>query len=260
MYELIDSGNGRKLERFGEWVIDRPSAQAVWHPQRGNWRPHATFTREPDGKWEGSLPESWVIEIEGIRFLLSPTDFGHLGIFPEQNKSWNWIRSHSRPGMNVLNLFAYSGGSTMAAAQGGAKVTHLDASKKMIAWAKENAALNGVGEIRWIVDDVRKFLKREVKRGTRYDGIILDPPTFGRGAQGEVFKIEKDLLEILALCQEVFTDKPAFLLLTCHSPGFTPLVMQNLLGQMLEGSVEVGEMVLAGKIALPSGVYARWNK
>jgi len=236
--------------------------QAVWKPDGAFQQADAVFTRDPNGEWTFAreLPESWVVEVDGIRFKLSFTDFGHLGIFPEQRTSWNWIRRHARDGANVLNLFAYSGGSTMAAAQGGAKVTHLDASRKMVSWAKENAALNELEGIRWIVDDAQKFLKREIRRGNRYDAIIMDPPSFGRGAKGEVFKIEKDLQDILESCKQLLSDKPLFFLISCHSPGFTPFVLKHLLAQMFnEGKIECGEMFLEGTLPVPSGCFARWR-
>lgn len=280
-YQLIDSGQGRKLERFGPYVISRPCAQAVWEPQlpASEWKKaDATFTREGDTKWRsvGQLPDSWSITVSDITFKISPTDFGHLGIFPEQRPFWKWIqhavrqakekRAQEEKNINVLNLFAYSGGSTLAAAKGGAQVCHLDASKGMVSWARENALLSGLQEapIRWIVDDVNKFLAREVRRAVRYDAIILDPPSFGRGAKGEVFKIEEHLPLILADCQRLLSDTPLFILFTCHSPGFSPLVMHHLLSQMMDshpGTIDTGEMLLEGNQALPlpSGVYARWQ-
>lgn len=277
-YSLLDSGKGRKLEKFGPYIIARPCAQAVWTPalSQAKWaQAHATFTRESDTKWTstGSLPDSWTIQIADITFKISPTDFGHLGIFPEQKDFWIWIQktikaaiSAGRP-VNVLNLFAYSGGSTLAAAKGGAKVCHLDASKGMVAWARENATLSGLenAPIRWIIDDVTKFLARELKRGVRYDAIILDPPSFGRGSRGEVFKIEEDLQKILDDCVALLSDNPLFILFSCHTPGFTPVVMNHLLSQMMEkykGSIDVGEMTLKGDdnvLPVPSGVFARWT-
>lgn len=265
-YQLIDSGKGRKLEQFGPFRLSRPSAQALWMPHSSSWKEvSASFTREPDGVWElyETIPSDWKIEVENIRFKLSLTDFGHLGIFPEQAPFWRWIREkveRAQEPLRVLNLFAYSGGSTMAAALGGASVCHLDASKKMVTWARENAALNGLenAPVRWIVDDVTKFLRREVKRGMIYDALILDPPSFGRGAQGEVFKIEKHLPEVLELCGQLLTPKPAFVLLSCHSPGFTPTTLRYLLEEMDKGGkIDQGEMFLEGEKPLPSGIYAR---
>lgn len=277
-YTLIDSGHGRKLEKFGRYLISRPSAQAVWKPQQPEHIWHsadADFTREGENKWikKAQLPESWNITVSGITFKISPTDFGHLGIFPEQNDFWTWIhktvqqaKTEGRQSINVLNLFAYSGGSTLAAAKGGAQVCHLDASKGMVAWARENAALSGLEKapIRWIVDDVSKFLNREIRRGVRYDGIIFDPPSFGRGSRGEVFKIEDDLPGIMRDCRSLLTENPLFILFSCHSPGFTPIVMNHLMTQMtegLKGTIDSGEMVLKGNKALPlpSGCYSRWH-
>lgn len=277
-YALLDSGHGRKLERFGQYVIARPCAQAVWNPSLppAAWaKADATFTRETDTKWSstGHLPDSWTITVSGITFKISPTDFGHLGIFPEQKEFWQWIQetvknaTASGRSINVLNLFAYSGGSTLAAAKGGAKVCHLDASKGMVAWARENAALSHLenAPIRWIIDDVAKFLVREAKRGVRYDGIILDPPSFGRGSRGEIFKIEDDLQKILDDCLALLSDQPLFVLFSCHTPGFSPIVMHHLISQMMAkhpGTIDVGEMALRGDktvLPLPSGVYARWS-
>ncbi len=277
-YALIDSGNGRKLERFGSFLISRPCSQAVWEPllSENEWnQAHAIFTREGDNKWikKVAMPDAWSIEVAGIKFKISPTDFGHLGIFPEQKPFWDWIQTivkqaHAKrnEAPKVLNLFAYSGGSTLAPAKAGAEVCHLDASKGMVAWARENSALNGLenAPIRWIVDDVTKFLSREIRRGKKYDAIILDPPSFGRGNQGEVFKIEEDLLPILKNCKALLSDKPLFILFSCHTPGFTPIVMRHLLSQMMhdcKGSIDEGEMVLTGQngvLPLPSGTFSRW--
>ena len=273
-YELLDSGNGAKLERFGDVILARPCAQAVWQPQRpALWETaHATFDREDGNRWHGRrrLPKEWPIDVDGTRFRLSGTDFGHLGIFPEQRAQWAWIRetvaAAPRP-PRVLNLFAYSGGSTLAAARAGAEVCHLDASRGMVQWARANAALNGLEShpIRWIVDDAHKFLNREIRRGRRYDGIILDPPTYGRGGNGETYKIERDLTETLRLCRALLSDAPRFLLLSAHTPGHTPVVLSNVLTQALRGlggAVASGEMLLTGAegvFPLPSGAYARWQ-
>lgn len=277
-YSLVDSGKGSKLERFGPYLFSRPCSQAVWLPQLSEkeWdKADATFSREQENRWTQKtlLPSSWQIEVSGLIFKISATDFGHLGIFPEQKPFWEWIqtivRSHAtltfKP--RVLNLFAYSGGSTLAAAKAGAAVCHLDASKGMVAWARENAALNRLEQapIRWIVEDVKKFLARERKRGSRYEGIILDPPTFGRGAKGEIFKIEEEIVDLLQDCRALLSDHPLFLLFSCHTPGFSPLVMQHLMTQTMQdfkGVLDVGEMVLSGQKSgfdVPSGTYARWQ-
>jgi 23S rRNA (cytosine1962-C5)-methyltransferase len=262
-YKLIDSGNQHKLEQFADFLIVRPCSQAVWKPLLPSWdKAHATFSREPGSRWSGKLPPSWVVACEGLKFKISATDFGHLGLFPEHAMVWKWMQEKIRPKDKVLNLFAYSGGATLAAAQAGAEVCHVDASKPVVAWARENAALNGLEKapIRWIIDDGIKFLKREVRRGVRYDGIILDPPTFGRGNKGEVFKIERDLSELLELCKELLSSNPRFLILTSHTPGYTPLVMHHLMEQTIQRPhIESGEMVIAGPKALPCGTFARWH-
>ena len=263
-YELIDSGGGRKFERFGRFTLVRPCSQALWRPENPSaWtRASATFDREEGNRWHGrsALPAEWTIETAGIRFKLSGTDFGHLGIFPEQRAQWNWIRGRSE-GAKVLNLFAYSGGSTLAAAQGGAEVCHLDASKGMVQWARENAALNGLKDhpIRWITDDAHKFMEREVRRGRRYDAVIFDPPTFGRGANGEMYKIERDLKKTLSLVKALLSGRPLFVLFSSHTPGLSCKVAANILGQTFPGSrIETGEMLLEGRsLPCPSGIYCR---
>ena len=277
-YELIDSGDGRKLERFGRYTLARPCSQAMWRPSlsASEWeRADASFDREDGNRWHGRnrLPKEWTIETAGIKFKLGGTDFGHLGIFPEQRAQWEWIRefvdssirrfvdSGENSKISVLNLFAYSGGSTMAAALGGAEVCHLDASKGMVEWARENARLNGLADrpIRWIVDDAHKFMKRELRRGHRYDAIILDPPSFGRGAGGEMYKIERDLKETLGLVKDLLSDTPRFVLFSSHTPGLSVQVAENILSQLFPSAhLESGEMLLTGKsLACPSGIYCR---
>lgn len=272
-YTLLDSGKGYKLERFGPFVLSRPCSQAVWLPHLSQqvWdKADAFFSREGQNKWtqqKGRLPEIWQIKVADIIFKISPTDFGHLGIFPEQKDFWEWIQKTVTKGKKVLNLFAYSGGSTLAAAKAGAEVCHLDASKGMVAWARENASFNQLDKapIRWIIDDVSKFLARELRRGSRYDAIILDPPSFGRGSSGEVFKIEEEIIPLLKSCRDLLSDKPLFVLFSCHTPGFSPLVMEHLLKQAMKdlpGTVDSGEMVLQGAqdiLSVPSGTYARWQ-
>jgi 23S rRNA (cytosine1962-C5)-methyltransferase len=277
-YALIDSGEGRKLERFGSYLLSRPCSQAVWKPQLSSkeWdKADAIFSREQENQWiqKSLLPLSWQVEVADLLFKISTTDFGHLGIFPEQQPFWKWIQSTIKSSVTenfkprVLNLFAYSGGSTLAAAKAGAAVCHLDASKGMVSWARENATLNSLAQapIRWIVEDVKKFLVRERKRGSRYEAIILDPPSFGRGIKGEVFKIEEEIVDLLRNCRELLSDNPLFMLFSCHTPGFSPLVMQHLMTQNmhgLNGSLTVGEMVLTGQkpaFDVPSGTYAKWE-
>ena len=262
-YLLIDSGNQKKFERFGSLSLVRPCSQALWNPRLDSWKgADASFSREEEGGWEGKLPKEWVIEHEGLKFKLSPTDFGHLGIFPEHAAIWKEAGSLMHSGARILNLFAYSGGATLALAKEGAKVCHVDASQGMVKWARENALLNGLEKapIRWIVDDVLKFLKREVRRGSCYDGILLDPPSFGRGAKKEVFKIEKDIQELLHLCKEVLSDTPLFLMFTTHTLGMTPIVMRHLLEEILPGTVTAQELFLPAESGrcIPMGAYAKW--
>jgi 23S rRNA (cytosine1962-C5)-methyltransferase len=277
-YRLLDAGNGRKLEQFGSVILDRPCAQAVWRAglAAGEWaRAHASFTREEGNRWDvrRPIPEHWPVVLDGLVFDVQPTDFGHVGVFPEHVRAWRWLaglRSRlpaDRKAFSVLNLFAYSGGATLAAARAGFRVCHLDAARKMVTWARRNAELNGLGAapIRWIVDDVQKFLTREQRRGVLYDGIILDPPSYGRGTRQELFKIDTHLLELMEQCRRVLSPQAAFVFLTCHTPGYTPLVLEHLLTQGLAGlggSVEAGEMVLegeAGVLPVPSGTYAVWS-
>lgn len=271
-YQLIDSGDEKRLESFGPYTLIRPCSQAVWKPKNPKlWKnADAIFTREEGNRWSfyRKMPSEWKVRLEDLDFLISPTDFGHLGIFPEHHHQWKWMSEliSKRKEPNILNLFAYTGAATIKLAQAGAKVCHLDASKKSVSWACENAKINRSDHlpIRWIVDDAIKFLHREIKRGVKYDAIILDPPSFGKGAKGEIFKIEKDINELLELCSKVLSDDPLFVLFTCHTPGFTPSVMEYLLKQTFStlGKIEVGEMLIEAKetYPLPSGVFGRWYK
>ena len=274
-YQLVDAGAGRKLERFADVLISRPCAQAVWRPSRPQsvWdQADASFTREQQSGWSfrRKIPSEWTCEVGGVLFTVRPTDFGHLGVFPEHAFGWQWLQQRAKDAkqpLNVLNLFAYSGGATLAAARLGFRVCHLDASRKMVAWARRNAALNDLdaAPVRWIVDDVQKFLAREQRRGAVYDGIILDPPSFGRGSRQELFKIDTHLLDLMEQCRRVLAPRPAFVFLSCHTPGYTPLVLEHLLSQGLAGlggAIEAGEMVLEGGhevLPVPSGTYAVWS-
>ena len=274
-YELLDSGRGRKLERFGQYVFSRPAAAAVWEPAlpASEWeKADGIFDRDGGNSWQfnTNVQESWTITVSGVRFKLSTTGFGHVGIFPEQAATWSWLQeclaSAGADTPSVLNLFAYSGGATLAAAKAGAKVCHLDASKGMTQRARENATLNNLDNapVRWIVDDVMKFLDREIRRGNSYDAIILDPPSFGRGKSKEVFKIEDSVMELMERCRKLLSRHPRFVLLSCHTPAFTPAVLTNILSQSLsrkDGVISSGELFLAGKGAmpLPSGTFALWK-
>lgn len=276
-YQLIDSGSGNKLERLGPHLLVRQSPQSVWPPSlpEERWKEaDAVYIRSSSGggswKFNLSIPAQWEIGYEGYRFIIKTTGFGHLGLFPEQKENWRWITENIKKAereINVLNLFAYTGGSTLAAAAAGANVCHLDAAKGIVDWARENAALSGLGDrpIRWIVDDVSKFVAKEIRRGKRYDAIILDPPSFGRGNKGEIWKIEDDLPKLLRDCKEILSDNPLFVLLSCHSPGFTPIVLQNLVDDMMKkkkGISSSAEMIITesgSERPLPCGCYARWS-
>jgi 23S rRNA (cytosine1962-C5)-methyltransferase len=292
-YELIDFGEGRKLERFGGWVLDRPAPSAVGLKKA---KPHrwkeatATFIgqRAAAGHWQPA-PERWTMRSEQLKLplesdadfelLLEPLPSGQLGVFPEQYPCWDWIvrilrlRNQAatspdlaRSGLKVLNLFAYTGGSTLAAAAGGAEVVHVDAAKSVVARARENAAASGLDDrpIRWIVEDALKYCRREVKRGNRYDAVILDPPTYGHGPKAEEWNIKRDLLPLLELCGELTEHRPKFVLLTCHTPGIGPAELSAYLSEGIFGHCgqppKTGELFLetAEGRRLPSGVYARW--
>lgn len=278
-YTLIDSGLGEKLEQFGDYTISRPCSQAIWSKSKNkeaDWaKADAAFNRKKGLNWTGrnSLPEAWVVDINGVKMKLSTTDFGHLGIFPETFELWTMIYdkisnstrkdTSSKTSFNFLNLFAYSGGATMSAAKAGAHCCHVDASKGMVQWAKENAKINQLEDhpIRWIVDDVNKFLAREIRRGRKYDGILLDPPSFGRGKSGELYKIEYALTETLENVKKVFSDESGFVLLTSHTPGFTPTVLSNLLSKSFAGkNINKGEMLLKSQgtdiLSIPNGTWA----
>lgn len=278
-YTLIDSGLGEKLEQFGNHTIARPCSQAIWSKAKSKedkWaQADATFNRKKGLNWSGrdALPESWIVDINGVKMKLSTTDFGHLGIFPETFELWTMIhdkitrsiKQNSTPNssFNFLNLFAYSGGATMSAAKAGAHCCHVDASKGMVQWAKENAKINQLEDhpIRWIVDDVNKFLAREIRRGRKYDGILLDPPSFGRGKSGELYKIEYALTETLENVKRVFSNEGGFVVLTSHTPGFTPTVLSNLLSKVFpKKSLKKGEMLLKSDetdtLSIPNGTWA----
>jgi 23S rRNA (cytosine1962-C5)-methyltransferase len=278
-YALLDSGNMQRLEKIGPYTLIRPAPQAIWPPalSRSVWnQADAVFERDETGggtwDWRRKIPREFDILFDSLIFRIKLTDFGHLGLFPEQAANWQWLRDtirnrlqHSGRNLHVLNLFAYTGGSTLAASQAGAHVVHLDAAKGVVDWARKNAELAHLDErpIRWLVDDAMKFLKREVRRGNKYHGIILDPPSFGRGPKGEVFKIENEIIELLGLCNELMDRHALFLLYSCHTPGFTPLGMENQLQATLHsrGKIDSGEMVVldSKQKPLPSGVWARWS-
>ncbi len=269
-YELIDSGGGRKLERFGDVLLDRPSPQAIWPANLdAPWsEASAVFKRGEGGTgdWQrrvAKLPEGWKARLGELSFEIRLTGFGNVGLFPEHSSHWSWmtqmIRSSERS--EVLNLFAYTGGASIACAKAGARVTHVDAAKSVNGWAMVNADLSNAPKntIRYLADDALKFVKRELRRERRYDGIIIDPPTFGRGPKGEVWKNERDLHTLCEHCQSLLSPDPLFVLLTSHSPGVTPRVLGTLLAR-IGGDIETGEMLLGGGgPLLPAGAFARWT-
>ncbi len=277
-YTLLDAGDFRKLEQVGPYRIIRPAAAAVWRPQldASEWQAEFEFQRFSggDGKWFTHCkksPEKWPIKFAELDLVMRKTDFGHLGLFAEQGTNWAQIRKlvarqvKQVDAVKVLNLFAYTGGSSLAAAQAGAQVAHVDASKTSVAWARENAEASGLADrpIRWLVDDVQKFVARELRRGAKYQGIILDPPTYGRGANNEVWDIEKHLMGLLDQLKTLLDPDIGFVLLSGHSPGFTPLALANILRQIFakDQHLLAEEMKITSKtgFGLPSGAYALFS-
>lgn len=279
-YALIDSGGEEKLERFGEVVLSRPDPQALWPKgKEGEWVSAAgKYVRDSgpkagsvgQGKWTGAMPKEWQVELGGLKMLVKPTSFKHTGVFPEHVPGWEWVRGvlSKAQAPKVLNLFGYTGGYTLAAAKAGAEVTHVDASKTAVAWARENAELNGLGDspIRWIVEDVLVYLKREVKRGSKYDAIIMDPPAFGHGPHDELWKFEEHFLELMSLCQELLSDSPLFVLINGYAAGYSPLAFAynlDAINKKFGGAIEYGDLTIeeeAGGRLLPAGIFARWMK
>ena len=276
-YELIDCGRGEKLERWGDQLLVRPDPQAIWNTPRTHpgWKhPHGRYARSSSGggQWEKKdMPERWTIRYGSLTFNIKPMNFKHTGLFPEQAANWDFameqIRRAGRP-IRVLNLFAYTGGATVACAKAGASVCHVDAAKGMVAWAKENARLTGLQEapIRWIVDDCAKFVEREIRRGKTYDAIVMDPPSYGRGPGGEVWKLEENLFPFVKLCARVLSDKPLFVILNSYTTGLAPSVLgyilQMLVGKRFGGRVtwdELGLPCTQSGMALPCGATGRWT-
>lgn len=271
-YELLDSSNGEKLERFGNIVLIRPDPQIIWKTEhkKGLWeKADAKYFRSDKGggSWEfyKKIPDEWKINYDGATFIIRPTGFKHTGIFPEQAVNWKWmkekVKEAGRP-IKALNLFAYTGGATLALSLAGASVTHVDASKGIVSWARENAAASGLSErpIRWIVDDCKKFVEREIRRGNKYDCIVLDPPSYGRGPTGEVFKLEEQIYDLLELVKGVLSDEPLFLLLNSYTTGLGPSVMSYLLSETVAkkapskvSASEIGIPVSNSDLILPCG-------
>jgi 23S rRNA (cytosine1962-C5)-methyltransferase len=275
-YELLDSGDEEKLERYGKFVLRRPDPQALWSKalKESEWqKADAYFFREAEETgWRKNrpMPEEWQIGLGNIKFNIRPTAFKHTGVFPEQLANWTWtqdlIKKADHP-VKVLNLFGYTGGATLAALAAGAEVTHVDSSKASVTWANQNAETSGLKDkpVRWIPEDARKFVSREITRGNKYDGIILDPPAFGRGAQGEVWKIERDLVPLIKQCRQIMTDKPLFFILNGYAAGYSSQAYYNLIFpyfEKLDGKFEIGELMIvesSAKRLLPCGIFARWT-
>ena len=282
-YEVIDCSKGEKLERWGDYLLVRPDPQVIWDTpktERG-WRKmngHYHRSAKGGGEWEFfDLPQQWTIHYGKLTFNLKPFSFKHTGLFPEQAANWDWFsrliqerkqQNPERP-IKVLNLFAYTGGATLAAAAAGATVTHVDASKGMVTWAKENAVSSGLGEapIRWLVDDCVKFVEREIRRGNQYDGIIMDPPSYGRGPKGEIWKIEESIWPFIELTSQILSPDALFFLINSYTTGLQPAVLSYMLGTAVAkkhgGKVsadEVGLPVSASGLVLPCGASGRWEK
>lgn len=260
---LIDAGNFQRLERFGSYTLQRPSPVALWRPKQPKWEADALFSRDGGKRWQGpNVPEGpWSVDVGGFDMEFRLTEFGHLGYFPEHEQIWQWARERIHSPLRVLNLFAYSGAASLACALAGAEVTHVDSAPGMIEWGKINAEKNSVTTIRWIVDDVRKFCEREVRRKKRYDAILLDPPSFGRGSKGEVFKIEDHLLPLLETLKQLLSEGAAFVVLSCHTPGLDGIVLSQLLRDGMGLEAEGGELNLEAEsgVVLPTGTFARWQ-
>jgi 23S rRNA (cytosine1962-C5)-methyltransferase len=263
-YELIDSGDGEKLERFGGFIVIRPEPRIIWKKKTEEfWKKADGLYTGEEWKFNNDPPLEWRVAYENIVFNLKPTEFKHVGVFPEQAVNWDWLKERVKKDAKVLNLFAYTGGATIAAALGGAQVTHVDASRPTMMWASENAKQSHVAKdrIRWIQDDVMKFIQREIRRGVKYDGIIMDPPRFGRGVSGEVWKLENDLPKLVQVSRELLSATPLFFLVNAYTADLSHLALENLLAGVMNDKVESGELGLkeseGGRI-LPAGIFARW--
>lgn len=284
-YEIIDTSGDEKLERWGKYILLRPDPQVIWNTPKNapEWRKlngHYHRSSRGGGEWEFfDLPEEWQIGYKGLTFNLKPFSFKHTGLFPEQAVNWDWFGQIIRERINngsysiekpfkVLNLFAYTGGATLSAAKAGASVTHVDASKGMVSWAKENAISSGLKDapIRYLVDDCVKFVEREIRRGNRYDGIIMDPPSYGRGPKGEIWKIEDNIFKFIELCTDILSDDAAFFLVNSYTTGLQPAVLTYMLNVLLAGkrggtviSDEIGLPVTSNGLILPCGASGRWT-
>ena len=277
-YEVLDTSNGEKLERWGDYFLVRPDPQVLWDTPKKlrQWKkPNGHYHRshKGGGQWEFfDLPKTWDIQYKELKFHLQPFSFKHTGLFPEQAVNWDWMIDkikNAKREIKVLNLFAYTGGATVACASAGASVCHVDSSKGMVTWAKENIASSGLAErpVRYIIDDVVKFVNREIRRGNKYDAIIMDPPSYGRGANGEVWQFENNIYDLVELCTNVLSDNPLFFLINSYTTGISSKVLENILNLTVNkehnGKVSSGEIGLPmenSKLVLPCGIYGRWEK
>ncbi len=277
-YELIDSGNERKLERFGKYILNRIETQAIWRQSKPEdiWhKADAVFKKTDDrrGAWvfKNKIPEQWNLNFEEFKLQVQLTPFGHVGVFPEQSGQWSWItkkiKEADRP-ISVLSLFGYTGAATLAASSANARVVHVDASKQAISWARLNQKLSGIEQrpVRWIPEDALKFIKREVRRNSRYDAIIMDPPKFGRGPQGEVWKFEENFPELLDYCRQLLSERPLFMLATAYAVPISSITLANLMSDVtkkIKGVIDCGELGLKQNESdrmLPTAIYSRWEK
>ncbi len=277
-YEILDTGDGMKLERWGDVVLARPDPQVIW-PLTGEWKKWDAWYHRSDkggGKWESrrKLPQSWTIKYDKLVFKIAPTGFKHTGLFPEQAVNWDWCGEQIRAAkakakgreLSVLNLFGYTGAATVAAAAAGASVCHVDAAKGMVEWCRENVRLSGLtaSPIRYIVDDCLAFVRREIRRGKKYDAIIMDPPSYGHGAAGEVWKLEEHLWPLLEDCRALLSDQPAFFLVNSYTTGLSPTALGNVMTRLLTsrgGNLSTGEVglpITRDHLVLPCGIYGRW--
>lgn len=274
-YECIDTANGEKLERWGDVVLCRPDPQVIWDTKASPelWKTadaHYHRSSSGGGKWEyrRQIPEQWVVRYKNLAFNIKPMGFKHTGLFPEQAVNWDYMmdKISTRRGAKVLNLFAYTGGATVACAKAGASVTHVDASKGMVQWAKENAKLSGLQDapIRYLVDDCMKFVEREIRRGNKYDAILMDPPSYGRGPGGEVWKIEDSICQFVRRCTLLLSDNPLFFIINSYTTGLAPTVLINLMKMCLPDgktqSSEIGLKITSSDMVLPCGATCRWEK
>ena len=276
-YEILDMANGEKLERWGNVYLIRPDPQIIWkdksHPELWN-KANARYSRSNTGggAWEyrKKLPENWQIRYKNLTFNIKPMGFKHTGLFPEQAVNWDWMINkikNAKREIKVLNLFAYTGGASVACAAAGASVCHVDSSKGMVNWAKENIASSGLSDkpVRFLIDDVTKFVQREIRRGNKYDAIIMDPPSYGRGKNGEVWQFENNIADLVELCRQVLSDKPLFFLINSYTTGISSKVLENILLlnlKMKKGKISSGEIGLPmknSKLVLPCGIYGRWE-